>query len=796
MGKLVVLKFGEGSFEQGFPVTLQIGEDGDRPAVELAGRLPPNPEIPPYYRKWQSAYYSLGLRSRLEAAAGQITNVSVLEDCYNAAELLNRSLNNWLYSPSFLALRDKFLEKLMPADAIRVILQTEDLLLQRLPWHRCDLFARYPKAEIALSTPAYEEVALKAASSRTKIRILAILGSSAGIDVQADRDLLEGLPGADVKFLVEPSRQELDHQLWSNQGWDILFFAGHSASQTIPYPGLGNGEVTGRIYLNQTESLTIADLKHALQTAVENGLSVAIFNSCDGLGLARDLASLHIPQVIFMREPVPDRVAQEFLKSFLQAFAGGKSLYLSVREARERLQGWESEYPAASWLPVIYQNPAEIPPTWQRWIQRLRPQQQPLSLRRVFLTSTIVTAVVMGMRFLGLWQTLELQAFDQLMQLRPIEGADPRLLIVTVTEEDLQLPEQQQRKGSLSDLALEKLLQKLEKFNPQVIGLDIYRDFPVENSPSLKSRLQNSDRLFATCKVSDPEFDPHGVQPPPEVAPERVGFSDILADPDDNIVRRHLLNFDPPLTSRCSANTAFSFQLAHQYLAAQGIKSQFTPNGNLQLGNVVFHRLRPFHTGGYQRIDPRGYQLLLNYRSFDSVDDIAVAVTLGDILSDRIPPNLARTLNNRIVLIGLVAPSTGDAWSTPYSIGRRGLQKQIPGIYLQAQMVSQILSAVLDRRSPLWVLPVWGEIIWIWAWSLVGGIVVWCWRSPARLLPIVCLTIAVLYASSWALLLQGGWIPLVPAALALVVTAGRIAIVKHSLPDSSTLPPKSKLKID
>jgi CHASE2 domain-containing sensor protein len=794
VGKLVVLKFGEGSFEQGFPVTLQIGEDGDRPAVELAGRLPPQPEIPQYYRKWQLAYYSLGLRSRLEAAAVQITNVSVLEDCYHAAASLSRSLNSWLYAPSFLVLRDKFLEKLMLADAIRVILQTEDLLLQRLPWHRCDLFARYPKAEIALSTPAYEEITLKAASSRSKIRILAILGSSAGIDIQADRDLLERLPGADVKFLVEPSRQELDRQLWSTQGWDILFFAGHSASQTST--SQNSSEVTGRIYLNQTESLTIADLKHALQSAVENGLSVAIFNSCDGLGLARDLASLHIPQVVFMREPVPDRVAQEFLKSFLQAFAGGKSLYLSVREARERLQGWESEYPAASWLPVIYQNPAEFPPTWQRWMQRVRSPQQRLSLRRVFLTSTIVTAVVTGMRFLGLFQSLELQAFDQLMRLRPVEAPDPRLLIVTVTEADFHLPEQKQRKGSLSDLALEKLLQKLEKFHPQVIGLDIYRDFPVENLPSLKSRLQNSDRLFATCKVSDPEFDPHGVQPPPEVAPERVGFSDILADPDDNIVRRHLLSFDPPLTSRCSANTALSFQLAHQYLAAKGIETRFTPKGNLQLGHVVFPRLQSFYTGGYQKIDTKGYQLLLNYRPFDSVDDIAVAVTLGDLLSDRIPPNLARTLNDRIVLIGLAAPSTGDAWSTPYSIGQHGLQKQIPGIYLQAQMVSQMLSAVLDGRTPLWVLPVWGEIIWIGAWSLVGGIVVWCWRSPVQLGLTICLTISALYASSWALLLQGGWMPLVPTALALVVTGGRIAIVKRSLPDSSNLPLKPTLKME
>ena len=192
-----------------------------------------------------------------------------------------QSLNAWLGSDSFRSIREKLLEKLMPSDAVRVILQTEDPLLQRLPWHLCNLFSRYPKAEIALSAPAYDQIAGKASPQRSKIRILAILGSSVGIDTGADRVLLERLPDAEISFLVEPSRQELDSQLWATVGWDILFFAGHSASGT-------NCEF-GRIYINQTDSLTINDLKNALQTAVEKGLKLAIFNSCDGLGLARSL---------------------------------------------------------------------------------------------------------------------------------------------------------------------------------------------------------------------------------------------------------------------------------------------------------------------------------------------------------------------------------------------------------------------------------------------------------------------------------------------------------------------------
>lgn len=763
MGKLVVFKLGDGSFEQGFPVTLQIGEDGDRPLIEITGKLPPTPEISQNYSYWQTAYYRLGLRSRLEAAAVQVTNVSIMDDCYNAAQLLCNSLNAWLHSESFRVIREKLLEKLMPSDAVRAIVQTEDPLLQRLPWHLCDLFARYPKAEVAISAPAYESAA-KASSRRTKIRILAILGSSAGINIQADRLLLERLPHAEICFLVEPSRQELNHQLWAQQGWDILFFAGHSASQA-------NFEF-GQIYLNQTDSLTISDLKHALHSAVEHGLKLAIFNSCDGLGLARELNSLHIPQVIVMREPVPDRIAQEFLKNFLKAFSSGKSLYLSVREARERLQGWESEFPCASWLPAIYQNPAEVPPTWQGLVERDRLNGK-FSLRTVLFTSVVVTALVMGVRYLGMLQGLELQAYDHLMRLQPEAKPDSRILVVTVTEEDLQLPEQKQRKGSLADLALERLLQKLEHLQPRAIGLDIYRDFPVEPEYAyLVTQMQQSDRFVATCRVSDSDFDPDGVTPPPEVPPERLGFSDVAVD-SDNILRRHLLLMIPNPASRCNASYSFNLQLAFRYLAVKGILPKFTKQGYLQLGNTVFKPLEA-HTGGYQYLDAGGYQVLLNNRPRR---EIAPRVTLRQVLTGQINPNLVK---DSIVLIGTTAPSFKDYLSTAYN-------PKTPGVMVQAQMVSNILSAVLDRRSLIWVWSQGAECLWVWSWSLVGGILVWRFRSLIHLGLTAGAALGTLYLLCFGLLTQNGWVPLIPPALALVATGGSAILFASQTKQQQTL---------
>lgn len=370
-GKLVILNLGQGDFNTGFPVTLQIGAEGERPSTEKQGYLPPAPEIPETYTHWQSIYYNLDTPWRISVSPTQKTNISPIEDCRESAQILTDSLNSWLNSEEFRPIKDVLLRKLDPSEEIRLILQTEDNLLHRLPWQLWDFFENYRKAELALSAPEYDRAEKSPPDiPRTKVRILAILGNSANIDIEKDRQLLEQLPDADPTFLPEPTRRQVDVHLWDEAGWDILFFAGHSHSQ----------EDTGYIYINATDSLTVPELKYALKAAVERGLKLAIFNSCDGLGLARDLAGLRIPQIIVMREPVPDAVAEAFLQDFVKAFAGGKSLYASVREAREKLHAFEDEFPCASWLPVICQHPAEVPLTWEelRGVPALEPSVKEL----------------------------------------------------------------------------------------------------------------------------------------------------------------------------------------------------------------------------------------------------------------------------------------------------------------------------------------------------------------------------------------------------------------------------------
>ncbi|MEH1837176.1 MAG: CHASE2 domain-containing protein [Nostoc sp.] len=143
-------------------------------------------------------------------------------------------------------------------------------------------------------------------------------------------------------------------------------------------------------------------------------------------------------------------------------------------------------------------------------------------LQIITILSVVVTALVIGVRQLGMLQTWELQAFDHLMQLRPHEGTDPRILLVTITEDDFKLPEQEHRKGSLSDQALALALQKLRQFKARTIGLDIYRDFSVDPSNAdLATWMRRDSSLIAICKASEPKINQPGVSPPPEIPVER-----------------------------------------------------------------------------------------------------------------------------------------------------------------------------------------------------------------------------------------------------------------------------------
>ena len=351
IGKLIVINFGSGNLNIGFDsIRLRIEDDNKSYKKELPTKLPQKPEIFRDYSKWLDKCFPVPSMS-----------------WNKVSQAFSTTLNDWLKSEPFYSDWNRLLSSCTHQDKIRVIFQTELWDLQRIPWQFWDFFQIYPKTEMALSLPEYESIK---SVLNDKIRILAIIGDSTGINLEPDIALIKQLPNVEEpKILCQRPRSEISAQIWQ-QNWDILFFAGHSKTD----------QGTGRIYINDNEFLSLEELQEGLRNAIERGLKLAIFNSCDGLGLGRSLAALNLPQAIVMRQPVPDKIAQEFLKHFLTAFShNGQTLYLAVKEAKNRLrEELGKEFPCANWLPVIYQNPAIIPPTWEE-LRSIPPEQKMLT---------------------------------------------------------------------------------------------------------------------------------------------------------------------------------------------------------------------------------------------------------------------------------------------------------------------------------------------------------------------------------------------------------------------------------
>jgi len=297
MAKLVILILQEGNFEQGFRALLQIRGD-DPPTeteIQIPGILPPAPDIPELLNRWRSNFQSVKT-SRLEAISSQVVSPNP-----QVAQELTDRLNEWLNygDKQWRDIRDLLLQNTQ--EKTRILLETEDIDLRRIPWHTWDIFARgnYKKTDIALSPRSYQRPNRDIFPSKT-VKILAVFGDATHLQLDIDRQVLEALRDrqGEITILQQPTPEQL-RQLLRQEFWHIFFFAGHSQSDE-------HGKI-GRFKLNKTDWMAIADLKNALDIAInENGLQLAIFNSCDGLGLANQLTQLHLPQSIVMREPVPD----------------------------------------------------------------------------------------------------------------------------------------------------------------------------------------------------------------------------------------------------------------------------------------------------------------------------------------------------------------------------------------------------------------------------------------------------------------------------------------------------------
>jgi CHASE2 domain/CHAT domain len=448
------------------------------------------------YQDWRKAYLNFYQSDEMrgKAVGGGIAELSVdwHAELVKAETRLIYEFNSWLRSAELYEIRTQLNQEgsSLNQEPIKVFLTCTPIELDRFPWEAWESagklqIIRSPQ-KISASTHNFQQ--------KGRTRILTILGDDTGLDFQKERKALKELSKiADVEFVGwQPNQtssqviEKITNAIADERGWDVLFFAGHSNETDL---------TGGELGIAPGVSISIKEIAAQLNAARQRRLKVAIFNSCSGLNIAESLIDLGFSQVMVMREPVHNRVAQEFLVKFLLSLGRHLNIYESMMEARQFLRLDKSHtYPSSYLLPSLFCHPGaelyKIPPS-PSWSQRVRQIVLPSSITEgVALAATIAIGTMFPVQESLLDGRMFVQAVyrDTTNQI-PSDEAPPVALVEIDTEsiKRRKLPSSQILPMNRSYIA--ELMERVRKLNAPVVGLDFLIDTPQKYPPTADKDL-------------------------------------------------------------------------------------------------------------------------------------------------------------------------------------------------------------------------------------------------------------------------------------------------------------------
>jgi adenylate cyclase len=332
---------------------------------------------------------------------------------------------------------------------------------------------------------------------------------------------------------------------------------------------------------------------------------------------------------------------------------------------------------------------------------------------------------------------------------RPDAGDDPRVVIVQVSERDIQ-----ELGYPLSDEILARALRALVAAGARAVGVDLYRDRPVPpGAEALERVVLESPHVVLVEKVGGDGED--SVRAPAfAVGSGQVGFSDVAADADGRLRRALLMMHHGGV-----GGLSLAARLAFQYLAAEQLSPRWErseaggdPIPTLRLGEAPVPRARA-DDGSYVRADVGGYQILLAHPRGRTR---FATLGLGELLAGRVAPEQVR---DRVVIVGTVAASVPDRHETPFG--------EIAGVEYHAAVVSELLDRALARTPPVRFLGDASEAALVVLCAVLGAALPVRLRSPWGLAAGMPILLALLALGSFGLFRAGWWwLPSVPGVLA------------------------------
>ncbi len=262
---------------------------------------------------------------------------------------------------------------------LRLRLGLKDSILPRLPWEvlhedsrpiatgKDIVFSRYQPTSSSLILPPPPSRPLKV------LMVIAAPTDQVNLALKYEAETLKNdlkkpayngswgntpLPEIELDILEHPDREKLTQVLEQNS-YHVLHYAGHS----------NLGAKGGELYLvNQKtglgEVLNGDDLAGLL---VNNGIHLAVFNSCRGAHSASDIPAQNnprnlaevlvnrgIPAVLAMAERIPDQVALTLTSLFYHNLKQGYPVDLSLNRARQGLMSTYGSDRLYWALPVLY----------------------------------------------------------------------------------------------------------------------------------------------------------------------------------------------------------------------------------------------------------------------------------------------------------------------------------------------------------------------------------------------------------------------------------------------------------
>ena len=365
-----------------------------------------------------------------------------------------------------------------------LLITCDPISLGRLPWEAWEINAEFRNSapiRISRLPMNIREAGAEPVREGKRTHILVILGDDTGLSFVDELNAISSLkrlakvtvigwqPGMDAMSL----KQTICDTIQAAPGWDMLFFFGHSNEANA---------VGGKLAIAPNTTLSVRELEPFLRKAKARGLKFALFNSCKGLDIANSLIDIGLNQVVVMREPVHNRVAQVFFIQFMQSLAGFDDIHTALQKATHSLRSESNlTYPSAHLVPSLFRHSDAVlfqlsPTSWSSKLHRLLPRTR-------WQTATL--ALITGLSLLPPETTPLMDGrqwsqsiYRDITQQIPTENSPPTILI--------QIDEETIRKEPIFDGVLNpmnreylaKLVDQLSAVDANVIGIDYLLDRP------------------------------------------------------------------------------------------------------------------------------------------------------------------------------------------------------------------------------------------------------------------------------------------------------------------------------